>query len=368
LSNPTIRILFGVAIMLIACNTAAAAPQSKDKTGDTKTIETSAAASTFGKATRTVWEFGLEIKAADKASGITATVPVPMDWPEQTVRLLDDHRSKDVGNFRHRDLTKEAKQLQFKINRMSSEQDAVAYQQFEVMRRPIIKPKEPNQLTIATPVPGKVKRFLKPSPYIESRHQRIRTIADELKETHGDGPAWEWVEAIYQYVRETVKYKFDKQIHTCLDALDSGHGDCEELSSLFIAICRASNIPARAVWIPGHTYPEFYLVDSEGNGHWFPCQAAGGYEFGAMNETRPVLQKGDQFRLPGQRELVRYVIPTLSAKDGGAGVSLKWIARETTGAVLNDTSDTPTNDFGQNAAEQTQSAPSSRPFSQPNTP
>jgi len=69
------------------------------------------------------------------------------------------------------------------------------------------------------------------------------------------------VEAIYDWVRENVEYKFDTQIHSCLDALDSGKGDCEELSSLFIAICRARDIPARAVWIPGHTYPEFYLLD-----------------------------------------------------------------------------------------------------------
>lgn len=369
LSSPTIRIFLGVAITLTAANTStAAAPQAQDDAGGKEVTATSPAANTFGEAVRTVWEFGLEIKATDKASGITATVPVPMDWPEQSIRLLDDHRSKGVGKFKHRAITKEAKQLQFNVNRLSSEEDAVAFQQFEVLRRPIIKPKQPNQLTFSNPVPGKLKRFLKPSPYIESRNQRIRKIASELGETNCDNSAWEHVEAIYRYVRETVAYKFDTQIHTCLEALDSGHGDCEELSSLFIAICRASDIPARAVWVPGHTYPEFYLVDADGDGHWFPCQAAGAYAFGEMNESRPVLQKGDQFRLPGQRELVRYVIPTLLAKDGGGGVSLKWIARETTGAVLNDTSSTPTNDFGQNAAEQTQSAPSSRPFSQPNKP
>ena len=297
-------------------------------------------ANTFGEAARTVWEFGLEIVATDNASGITATVPVPMDWPEQTVQLLDEHRSDGVGKFKHRDITKEAIQLQFNVNRISSEQNAVGFQRFEVLRRPIIKPKQPNLLKIADPVPGKVKRFLKPSPYIESRHEEIREIAKQLKDAHGKGPAWDWVESIYRYVREKVAYKFDTQIHSCLEALESGHGDCEELSSLFIAICRASEIPARAVWVPGHTYPEFYLVDPEGHGHWFPCQAAGIYEFGEMNETRPVLQKGDRFRVPGQRKPIRYVIPTLRADKPGGGISLKWIARETTGAVLNDTSDT----------------------------
>ena len=355
---PTIQTLPSLAcIFLLASIATATMPQSPSAAADKESAKVSPTSNTFGPAVRTVWEFGLEIVAVDKASGITATVPVPMDWPEQTIKLLEDHRSDGVGRFKHRDITKEARQLQFNVNRMSSERNAVAFQRFEVLRRPIIKPKQPKLLKIADPVPGKVKRFLKPSPYIESRHQQIRDIADQLKESHGEGPAWDWVEAIYRYVRENVEYKFDTQIHSCLEALESGHGDCEELSSLFIAICRASDIPARAVWVPGHTYPEFYLVDSEGNGHWFPCQAAGIYEFGEMNETRPVLQKGDRFRLPGQREPIRYVIPTLLAKKPGAGISLKWIARETTGAILNDNQSTPSNDFGENALEHRQPTP-----------
>lgn len=332
-SNHTIRTILtlsGLAFVIAPASHAAAQSPQAEVTPATSETSASLAANTFGEPVRSVWEFGLEIQATDKASGIKAAVPVPMEWPEQSVRLLDEHRSDGVGQFKHRNLTKEARQLQFNVNRVSSDQNAIAYETYEVLRRPILKPANPHQLKIADPVPGKLKRFLKPSPYIESRHERIRNIAAQLKEKHGDGPAWEWVESIYRYVREKVEYKFDPQIHSCLEALDSGHGDCEELSSLFIAICRASDIPARAVWIPGHTYPEFYLVDQQGNGHWFPCQAAGIYEFGEMNETRPVLQKGDQFRMPGSRKPVRYVRPTLVAKDPGAGISLEWIARETT--------------------------------------
>ena len=52
------------------------------------------------------------------------------------------------------------------------------------------------------------------------------------------------------------------------------------------------------VWVPGHCYPEFYLEDAEGRGHWIPCQAAGTRAFGSMPEHRPILQKGDNFRVP----------------------------------------------------------------------
>jgi hypothetical protein len=120
-----------------------------------------------------------------------------------------------------------------------------------------------------------------------------------------------------------LKGAWDEKAATA--ALKDGQGDCEELSSLVIAICRASKIPARAVWIPGHAYPEFYLVDDHGKGHWFPCQAAGAErQFGSMSEDRPILQKGDNFTVPGDKPQ-RYVKQTLSAKDAAAPPEVKFI-------------------------------------------
>ena len=55
-----------------------------------------------------------------------------------------------------------------------------------------------------------------------------------------------------------------------------------------------------------HCYPEFYLEDAEGNGYWFPCQAAGTRQFGCLEEYRPILQKGDRFKTPEQ-SIRRYV-------------------------------------------------------------
>ena len=102
-----------------------------------------------------------------------------------------------------------------------------------------------------------------------------------------------------------------------LAALRDGTGDCEEMTSLFIAVCRASDIPARTVWVPGHCYPEFYLEDEEGKGHWFPCQAAGSRDFGGILEYRPVLQKGDNFRPPYDRsERQRYLAEHLTGTGG----------------------------------------------------
>jgi hypothetical protein len=181
-------------------------------------------------------------------------------------------------------------------------------------------------LVISGKPPKDVKQWLLPSPLIESRHRKIRELAKSLP-IDETAPAWNQVEVIYDWVRENIEYKFETQNRSCLECLETKIGDCGEMSGLFIALCRARGVPARAVWIPEHTYPEFYLEDAEGNGHWFPCQAAGSRNFGGMLETRPILQKGDRFRVPGNREELRYLQPTLIC-DGAA--SVRFIIRDAT--------------------------------------
>ena len=85
-----------------------------------------------------------------------------------------------------------------------------------------------------------------------------------------------------------------------LAALRDGTGDCEEITSLFIAICRAADIPARTVWVPGHCYPEFYLVDDKGQGHWFPVPVGGVARVRRNHRAAADLAKGRQ--LPPAKE------------------------------------------------------------------
>ena len=242
------------------------------------------------------WRFGIEITNSGQARGIVATSPIPIDCPEQTVELIQEEFGDGVKGVKLKPLKPLARQMVFKIASLGPSRGGTTALTFKITKRPILLPDAPSRFVFDPKPRGSLKKdFLGPSPFIESKHERIVSIAETLAKTHAKKSAWNQVEAIYDWVRKEVEYKFDKQIHSCIDALDSGTGDCEELSSLFIAICRARDIPARAVWIPGHTYPEFYLLDEKGDGHWFPCQAAGSRQFGQMNERRPVLQGKKNF-------------------------------------------------------------------------
>ena len=281
--------------------------QSESKTSaedpeDTKFIQE------FSEAASEEWAFGVKVNCSSGiAEGVSVNAPIPIQWPEQVVELYEETKSNNIRKVTVKKLRPGSSYMAFGVSRLNNGDYAEAILRYRVTRKSTLAPKDTEQFSFAKKVTGKLKRdFLGPSPFIESKDKKIREISKTLLAETKDLPAWEQVEAIYNWVRENVAYRFDEQPRSCIEALDAGHGDCEELSALFIAICRSRKIPARAVWVPGHTYPEFYLEDQSGKGHWFPCQIAGArHEFGEMSETRPILQKGDRFKSPVHREVKR---------------------------------------------------------------
>lgn len=252
------------------------------------------------------WRIGLRLDTNGvTCNNVLATFPIPMPWPEQAVRSIGQEIDERVDRWSVRDLPGGARQIVLTMPRVVAGTTPEVMLDLEVTRSRILGPQTTEDLVIPMRPDSKLKIFLATSPYIDSTDSRIRTAARDLA-SQGHVDAWSHVEAIYDWVREKVEY-VEGDIKTASQALRDGKGDCEELTSLFVAICRASKIPARMVWIPDHCYPEFYLEDVNEHGTWFPCQAAGTRQFGSMDEYRPVLQKGDRFKVPEKRQPVRYV-------------------------------------------------------------
>jgi transglutaminase-like putative cysteine protease len=209
----------------------------------------------------------------------------------------------------------------------------------QVTTRTILPPEETASLKIPKRVPSKLRVYTNGSPYIEVKHQKIRSLSREiLKDLPEETTDWEKIEKIYDYVLENVEY-VEGPDKSAIDALRDGQSDCQGRSALFIALCRVNKIPARMVWVHGHVYPEFYLQRSEeaefpsslrgGDGggaadaaasgakrtsrrpkdppgDWYPAESAGTRAFGEMPLARTILQKGDNFRIPERDEKLRY--------------------------------------------------------------
>jgi hypothetical protein len=247
-------------------------------------------------------------------TGLLATVPIPMDWPEQTVTVVSEEKSSHVKRLEYKVFDGGVKQLRATIPTLPAGAEAKALVTLRITRRVLTPPADPSQFSLPEKIDAKLRGYLGASPAIESADPKIQAAAKEAAADKTD--AWERVAALYDWTRARVKYQ-EGPLKGALQALKDGTGDCEELTSLFVAMCRANKIPARIVWVPGHCYPEFYLVDRAGQGYWIPCQAAGDREFGGIGELRPILQKGDNFSLPEKpREKVRYASEFVSGRSG----------------------------------------------------
>ena len=104
-------------------------------------------------------------------------------------------------------------------------------------------------------IPAEVEEFLKADVFIPSDDERIKKIAEEVRE------GTEGIEAVRKIITYVDKKLVDKptfSIPNALDALDSGEGDCNEHAALAVALLRAIGIPSRVevglVYVNGAFY------------------------------------------------------------------------------------------------------------------
>ena len=217
------------------------------------------------------WQFGFTFAApAGPCRKITASQSVPMDWPEQTVRIV----TAGLSRRGHR----------LPSHRGAAKADGCERRQ--PRRRRHVECWSPSNAVAVTcssrSIGSNSRPFADPplaalshvGPYAESSHRTIRAgRRDRQNRRHGLaarrgdlrlGPRE------YPVCRQPRAEPADT-----LTTLQRRDGDCDEMSCLFIALCRASGIPARIVQVPGHVYAEFYLDRTEGTGAGFraSCRA-----------------------------------------------------------------------------------------------
>ena len=244
---------------------------------------------------------------------LLAMVAVPFDCTEQEVELVEQDLSPQVAEIDYRYLNKfaegGARQLLISIPYLPGGEEARALVTFEVRTRTVLPPEETDTLVAPKKPDRSLKKFLGKSPYIETKHGKIKKILKQIdaKLAEAGTPTdWQRVEAIYEFVQDHVKY-VEGPDKSALKTLADASGDCQNISALFVALCRTAGVPARIVWVHEHNYPEFCLLDADGKPHWFPCESSGTRAFGEMPLPRVIMQKGDNFRVPERpRESLRY--------------------------------------------------------------
>ncbi len=196
----------------------------------------------------------------------------------------------------------------------------------EISRSPAKPPTDTTVYRIPKKMERQLMTYLGPSPQIEPRHAKITAQLKQI--VSPDQSAWQQVEAIYDWVRANISATATEERKGAARTLLDKAGHSEDITSLFIALCRAHKIPARTVWLMNSVYAEFYLVDDDGKGHWFPCQFEGARNFGGVDDVGPILQKGENFHdAERPKEKLRRVPEffKVSLGPGASSPQVQWI-------------------------------------------
>ena len=267
----------------------------------------------LGEAQTHTWQVGVELLAVStptlEAIGCFA---VPTDWPEQTVKVVKEDITPNV-DVQYRNLEGGVRQMIVSTNEIVPlNGTAKAILTFEITKHAILPPKDTSIFRIPKKDAKLLKRYLAPGPLIESKNAKIKNLAKEVAEEKS--AAWEKVEALYDEVHSRIRAEGGEQFGAA-KALAEGYGSRDDVTALFVALCRAVNVPARMVFVPDDTYAEFYLEDQGGVGYWFPAHVVKSEkEFGFVTSKAPILQRGDNIAVPEKKDIQRFVSEHLDAK------------------------------------------------------
>ncbi len=107
----------------------------------------------------------------------------------------------------------------------------------------------------------------------------IKSTARQITGAAGSENAFATAKSIFKWLKENTQYQLNGGAlpSPATETLRSGGGDCDDLSFLYISLCRAAGIPARFVsgyivretGLEPHAWVEFYA------GQWIPVEVAG---------------------------------------------------------------------------------------------
>jgi transglutaminase-like putative cysteine protease len=142
----------------------------------------------------------------------------------------------------------------------------------------IIDIRDPQTLQ-AGPADPDASQYLAAEAFIESDAPEI--VEEAARAVQGVAGARARAERLTRYVNALLDKKPTVSLPSALDVLRTRVGDCNEHTVLYVAMARASGIPARIavglVFIRGaqgafyyHAWPEVYLDEGGGRGLWLP--------------------------------------------------------------------------------------------------
>ena len=247
---------------------------------------------------------GVELQGRDNRCEAMAATPVPVSHPEQQVHEVVIEKIGCEAAIR--ELAPGAGQLVLHAKDIAPGQIVKAIAHYKMTLYKQYHAFDPEQFPVKQIVPGEIRSLaMGDSPGIQANASTVRRLASELSKEHPH--PWDKAQAFVKWIRESIRPQVGTYT-SVVTAIQKKVGDCEEMSALFVAFCRASGIPSRLVWVPNHNWAEFYLTDHEEKGQWIPVHPACYHWFGWTGAHELVIQKGDRVQVPEQSSPCRLLM------------------------------------------------------------
>ncbi len=128
----------------------------------------------------------------------------------------------------------------------------------------------------AGPADPDARNYLSPEPFIESDDPAV--VAEAEAAVRGVAGARARAERLTRHVNAMLEKKPTVSLPSAREVLRTKIGDCNEHTALYVALARATGIPARVAvgltFVRGafyyHAWPEVYLDEGAGRGYWLP--------------------------------------------------------------------------------------------------
>ena len=129
-----------------------------------------------------------------------------MNWPEQTVKVEKEENTSNVPQIRYRALNGTVRQMIVAVPRLKQGDEAWATVILEITRHMLLPPDDTSayKLLVHPEKRHELAAYLNPSPFIESRNDKIIKLAKEVTAGKED---WAKVEAIYDAVQARLTYR-----------------------------------------------------------------------------------------------------------------------------------------------------------------
>ena len=179
---------------------------------------------------------GVRITAPDgNMYGTLATTVFPNPWPEQTVEIVEANLPPTT-QAQFRDLPGGNRQWMFSAPTIPAGAVVEATVKVRITKSHIVGPEDTLHFKIPKRLSRDLQQFMSNSPYIEANAGEVRKI---VRAVDASEPLTDWkkVEQLYDWVRDNITYQRG-DLKTVREALRDKTGDCEEMTSTFVALCQ----------------------------------------------------------------------------------------------------------------------------------